>query len=113
ELGVQLLARSTRGAVLTEAGATFREHAGRVTAELDNARDALRPEGDLTGRLRIAAPLSFGPTHVAPMVAELARRQPRLQVHASSSDRVVDLIGAGFATAVRVGCLVGSDPLAG
>ena len=52
ELGVQLLARSTRGAVLTEAGATFREHAGRVTAELDNARDALRPEGDLTGRLR-------------------------------------------------------------
>lgn len=28
ELGVQLLARSTRGAALTEAGATFRTRAG-------------------------------------------------------------------------------------
>lgn len=112
ELGVQLLARTTRGAVLTEAGATFREHAGRVTAELDNARDALRPEGDLTGRLRIAAPLSFGPTHVAPVVAELARRHPRLHVHASYSDRFVDLIGEGFDAAVRVGYLVDSNLVA-
>ncbi|HET9155941.1 MAG TPA: LysR family transcriptional regulator, partial [Myxococcaceae bacterium] len=30
ELGVQLLARTTRGAALTEAGSTFREHATRV-----------------------------------------------------------------------------------
>ena len=33
ELGVQLLARSTRGASLTEAGATFRDYAARVSAE--------------------------------------------------------------------------------
>lgn len=30
ELGVQLLARTTRGAALTEAGVTFREHAARA-----------------------------------------------------------------------------------
>ncbi len=56
ELGVQLLSRTTRGAALTEAGATFREHASRMTAELDIARDAISPEGDVRGRLRIAAP---------------------------------------------------------
>lgn len=112
ELGVQLLARSTRGAVLTEAGATFREHAARVTAELDNARDALHPAGDLTGHLRIAAPLSFGPTHIAPVIADLARRHPRLQVHASYSDRFVDLIGEGFDAAVRVGYLADSNLVA-
>src|SRR6202162_552883 len=82
ELGVQLLSRTTRGAALTEAGATFREHAARVAAELDAARETLSPDGDVRGRLRISAPLSFGPTHLAPVLAELARRHPELQVHA-------------------------------
>ena len=82
-LGVQLLARTTRGAALTEAGLTFREHAVRVCAEIDLARETILPVGDLRGRLRIAAPLSFGPTHLAPVLAQLARRHRRLHVHAS------------------------------
>src|SRR6202142_4313643 len=61
ELGVQLLARTTRGAALTEAGGTFRDHAARVCAEIDIARETILPAGDLRGGLRIAAPLSFGP----------------------------------------------------
>jgi DNA-binding transcriptional LysR family regulator len=109
ELGVQLLSRTTRGAALTEAGATFREHAARVTAELDAARDAMTPEGDLRGRLRVAAPLTFGPTHVAPVLAELARRHPQLQVHAAYTDRFVDLIGEGFDAGIRVGYLTDSN----
>lgn len=109
ELGVQLLSRSTRGAALTEAGATFREHAARVAAELDGARDALAPEGALRGRLRVAAPLTFGPTHVAPVLAQLARRHPELQVHAAYADRFVDLINEGFDAAIRVGYLTDSN----
>ncbi|RZN22519.1 LysR family transcriptional regulator, partial [Bradyrhizobium sp. Leo121] len=57
ELGVQLLARTTRGTVLTEAGSTFRDHAARVCAEIDVAKETILPAGDLRGRLRIAAPL--------------------------------------------------------
>jgi DNA-binding transcriptional LysR family regulator len=109
DLGVQLLSRTTRGAALTEAGATFREHASRVATELDAARDALTPQGDLRGRLRVAAPLTFGPTHVAPVLAELARRHPQLQVHAAYADRFVDLIGEGFDAAIRVGYLADSN----
>jgi DNA-binding transcriptional LysR family regulator len=71
-LGVQLLSRTTHGAVLTEAGATFREHAARMAAELDSAQEAISPAGDLRGLLRIAAPLSYGPIHLAPVFAELA-----------------------------------------
>src|SRR3954447_17133225 len=73
ELGVQLLARTTRGAALTEAGDTFRDHAARVCAEMDVARETILPAGELRGRLRIAAPLSFGTTHLAPVFAALAR----------------------------------------
>lgn len=53
-LGVQLLARTTRGASLTEAGATFREHAAKICNEFDVARDATLPSGDLRGRIRVA-----------------------------------------------------------
>jgi DNA-binding transcriptional LysR family regulator len=112
ELGVQLLARTTRGAALTEAGVTFREHAARVRAEIDAALESILPAGDLRGRLRIAAPLSLGPTHLAPVFAELARRHPLLHVQASYSDRFVDIIGEGFDCAIRVGYLTDSNLIA-
>jgi DNA-binding transcriptional LysR family regulator len=112
ELGVRLLARTTRGAALTEAGATFREHAVRVLAELDSACEAISPSGEVRGRLRIAAPISFGITHLAPVLAELARRHPKLHVHACYSDRYVDLVGEGFDIGIRVGYLPDSNLVA-
>ena len=112
ELGIQLLARTTRGAALTEAGVTFREHAARVCAEIDVARETILPAGELRGRLRIAAPLSLGPTHLAPVFAEIARRHPLLHVHASYSDRFVDIVGEGFDCAIRVGYLNDSNLIA-
>ncbi|HBM59035.1 MAG TPA: LysR family transcriptional regulator [Citreicella sp.] len=112
ELGVQLLLRTTRGAALTEAGVTFREHAARIGAELETARETILPTGALRGRLRVAMPLSFGPTHFAPALADLSKRHPELQVHAAYSDRFVDLIAEGFDCAVRVGYLADSNLIA-
>ncbi|RWP69027.1 LysR family transcriptional regulator [Mesorhizobium sp.] len=101
ELGVQLLARTTRGAALTEAGTTFRDHAARASAEIDTARETILPTGDLRGRLRVAMPLTFGATHFAPVLAEMARLHPKLHIHTSYSDRFVDLIAEGFDCAIR------------
>ncbi|WP_454690775.1 LysR family transcriptional regulator [Achromobacter aloeverae] len=112
EIGIQLLARSTRGAALTEAGATFRDHAARACVEIDTARETLLPAGDLCGRLRVAAPISLGPTHFAPVLAEFARRHPQLHIHTSYSDRFVDLIAEGFDCAIRVGTLQDSNLIA-
>lgn len=112
ELGIQLLARTTRGAALTEAGVTFRDHAVRVCAEIDIARETILPAGDLRGRLRVAAPLSFGPTHLAPVLAQLARRHPRLHLQCNYSDRFVDIVGEGFDCAIRVGHLGDSTLIA-
>jgi DNA-binding transcriptional LysR family regulator len=105
DLGIQLLARTTRGASLTEAGATFREYAAKVIADLDTARETILPAGDLRGRLRIAAPLTFGPTHFAPVLSELARKHQALQVQTCYGDRFVNLIEEGFDCAIRVGRL--------
>jgi DNA-binding transcriptional LysR family regulator len=77
ELGVQLVARTTRGAGLTEAWITFRDYAVSVCAEIDLAKETAT--GNLRGRLRIAAPLSFSPIHFAPVSAEMARHHPDLR----------------------------------
>ena len=111
-LNSTLLTRNTRGATLTEAGATFREHAARIAAEADAARDALSPNGVVRGRLRVTAPLSFGASHFAPVLAELATRHPELDIQASFSDRKVDLLAEGFDAAIRLGVLVDSSLVA-
>ncbi len=111
-LGIQLLARSTRGAALTEAGITFRDYAARICAEMDVAMETILPAGELRGRLRIAAPLTFGPTHFATVLADMARRHPQLHIHTAYSDRFVDLIAEGYDCAIRVGHLKDSNLVA-
>ena len=105
ELGAQLLTRNTRGAALTEAGATFREHAARAVAEIDAARESVSPNGELRGLLRLAVPMSLGITQLAPMLAQFAASHPLLQMHVAYGDRFVDLIGEGFDLAIRIGYL--------
>jgi DNA-binding transcriptional LysR family regulator len=112
ELGVQLLARTTRGAGLTEAGATFRDYAAKTCAEIDIARETILPEGDLRGRLRVAVPLTSGPMHFASVLTEMARHHPQLQIHAEYGDRFVDLVAEGFDCAIRVGTLRDSSVIA-
>jgi DNA-binding transcriptional LysR family regulator len=112
ELGVQLVARTTRGAGLTEAGMAFRDRAAHISAEMAAAREELASSGELRGRFRIAAPLSMGPEYIAPILAELARRHPRLQLHSAYTDRIVDLVAEGFDAAIRVGYLTDSNLVA-
>jgi DNA-binding transcriptional LysR family regulator len=111
-LGTTLLSRTTRGATLTEAGATFREHATRIAGEADAARDALASDGKVRGRLRVAAPLSFSANVFAPVLAELAVRYPELEIQAAFSDRKVDLVTEGFDAAIRLGLLDDSKLIA-
>lgn len=95
-LGVQLLARNTRRAALTEAGVIFRDHAAKICAEIDMAEETILPASGLRGHLRVAAPLTFGSTHFAPVLTALAQQHPELHVHACYSDHMVDLITEGF-----------------
>lgn len=112
QLGAQLFARTTRGIALTEAGATFRDYAARTSTELDLVRETILPAGKLQGRMRIAAPLSFGPTCFAPVLSRMASRHPQLQILSSFTDRFVDLVGEGFDCAIRLGHLSDSNLVA-
>jgi len=75
-------------------------------AELDGGRRAPR------GRLRVSLPLAFGQLCAAPVLMQLARQHPQLQIDMSFSDRMVDLVEEGFDLAVRIGDLRDSASLA-
>lgn len=111
--GARLLARTTRGVSPTEAGAAFHARCVRVLAELDEAREEVAGrEGDLSGGLRIAAPLSFGIAHLAPALARFAAEHPRVSLDVAYNDRMVDLVGERFDAAVRIGTLEDSSLVA-
>lgn len=111
-MGVQLLVRTSRGISLTEAGTVFLEYALRVYSEINAAREAILPEGDLQGRLRITAPQWFAPNHLAPILADMAKSYPLLHVYTDYSNRLVDLVSEGYDCAIRVGFLSDSSLLA-
>lgn len=113
DLGTRLLTRSTRGISPTEAGVEFKARCERILAELEEARDAVAQQGrSVRGRLRLSAPMAFGVRHLAPVLADLARLHPALELDVSYTDRVVDLLGERFDAAIRIGSLRDSSLVA-
>jgi DNA-binding transcriptional LysR family regulator len=113
ELGSRLLSRTTRGLSPTEAGLELKARSERILAEIEEAREAVASQGsEVVGRLRLSAPLSFGVRHIAPVLAEIARKHPRLEIDVAYSDRIVDVVGEGFDAAVRIGALKDSSLVA-
>ena len=102
-LGVRLLNRTTRRSSLTDAGRSYYEGAVKLLTELDEL-DALvsGAECALEGRLRLAAPLSFGLAHLAPALEEFARLHPEVRIEIDFSDRQVDLVAQGIDLAIRI-----------
>ncbi len=112
-LGAQLLQRTTRRLSLTEAGRTFYERASRILLDLDEAEQSVASgQAALRGRLRLAAPLSFGVLHLAPALDEFARLHPELTLDIELDDRQIDLVEERFDLAVRIGQLQDSSLVA-
>ncbi|MEZ4434213.1 MAG: LysR family transcriptional regulator [bacterium] len=112
-LGVQLLNRTTRTVVPTDAGAALHARANGILDALDEAERAVRSLHDAPiGTLRLSAPLSFGLRHVAPAIASFMQRWPELEVEISYTDRQVDIVGEGYDLAIRVGHLADSSLIA-
>jgi DNA-binding transcriptional LysR family regulator len=112
-LGVKLLNRTTRRLNLTDGGRDFFERAVRILADLQEAEQAIS-EADcaLRGRIRVAAPLSFGLLHLAPAVNAFAEQHPEVRVDLDLNDRQVSLVEEGFDMAVRIGRLADSSLVA-
>ncbi|WP_336243292.1 LysR family transcriptional regulator [Enterobacter cloacae] len=112
-LGRQLLQRTTRRVGLTEAGRVYLEQARSAFALLDDAeREGRGQEGDLTGRVRMSVPTTYGHYRLPPLLARFAQHYPRVQVELNITNRNVDLIAEGFDLAIRLGQLPDSGLVA-
>jgi len=102
-LGVRLLNRTTRRSSLTDAGRHYYEGAVRLLSDLTEL-DALvaDSEASLEGRLRLAAPLSFGMGHLAPAIDDFMRTHAGVLIDIDFSDRQVDLVAQGVDLAIRI-----------
>jgi DNA-binding transcriptional LysR family regulator len=112
-LGRQLLQRTTRRVGPTEAGRVYLEQARSAFSLLDDAeRDGRGQEGDLTGRVRMSVPTTYGHYRLPPLLARFSQQYPRVQVELNITNRNVDLIAEGFDLAIRLGQLPDSGLVA-
>lgn len=105
-LGAELIRRTTRRLNLTDAGQTFYKRGASILADLEEAESVVaQAQGDLSGQLRVALPLSFGVHHMSEPIAEFSRRHPKVEFDLNLDDRRVDLMREGIDLAVRIGNL--------
>ena len=77
QLNQSLFHRTSRRLALTEAGKPLADHAARILAEARAAEEAARDAASApSGRIRLAAPMSFGVSNIAPIIADFLAQHP-------------------------------------
>jgi len=109
-IGQSLFHRTSRRLTLTEAGRPLADHAARILAEAHAAEEAARDAASSpTGRVRLAVPMSFGISNVAPLLAQFLAAHPGVEIDLHCSDARVDIVAEGFDVALRIGDLPDSS----
>lgn len=112
-LGAQLFRRTTRSLNLTDTAEQFYSRCVRILADVEEAEQSVSDtHGTLRGRLRVAAPLSFGLLHLASAITDFKEQHPEVCFDLDFNDRQVDLLVEGIDVALRIANLPDSSLMA-
>lgn len=104
DLGVKLLNRTTRALSLTQAGQAYADRLRALVEAWDDLETEVHNAAvSPRGLIRLTAPLSFGTTRLAPLLARFAAEFADIALEVHFADRVVNLVEEGFDAAIRVG----------
>ncbi len=108
--GARLLHRTTRSVSLTDEGRALLDGARQLVSDAQDieARIKLGKE-QLSGLVRVSAPLDLGRHRIAPALDALIQAHPAISIELVLSDAYVDLAGQGMDVAVRLGELKDSS----
>lgn len=111
-LGIALFQRTTRQQTLTNDGMVLYEYASKALNALQEASNYLESgKRNVEGKVCITAPRLLGNLYVVPLLVELMKLYPKLEIETVLNDRNVDLQQEGVHVAVRVGKLADSNQL--
>lgn len=112
-LGVTLLTRTTRSQTLTDSGRSYYQQCLRIIEDLAEVESSIKDEHcSLAGKIKIAAPLSFGLKHLAPALRQFNITHTEVLFDVDFNDRKVDLIEEGYDVAIRISDLADSSLIA-
>ncbi|TEA77201.1 LysR family transcriptional regulator [Allopusillimonas ginsengisoli] len=108
-----LFHRTSRRISLTESGRSSLERATRILEEGEAIEaEVVEQATSLRGPIRLAAPMSFGLSHLAPMLPEFMQRHPDVTLEVDYNDELLDLVTSRFDLSLRISDLVDSSLLA-
>ncbi|QGU87405.1 LysR family transcriptional regulator [Erwinia sorbitola] len=110
-LAVSLIERTTRRLSPTSAGLALFERAKGLLEDYQQAL-AASAGNQLSGKIRLTAPVQFGRQHITPLVLTFLELYPDIQIDLMLSDSYQDLIEQGLDMAVRIGQLRDSSLIA-
>jgi DNA-binding transcriptional LysR family regulator len=112
-LRAQLVIRTSRKLMLTEAGEVYVTVCRRILEEIEDAERAVMGEYRVPrGHLTLTASVMFGQIHVEPVVLAFMKAYPDVTVRLFLSDSIVNILEDHIDAAIRVGPLPDSSMVA-
>lgn len=102
-LGIRLLERGRRSAILTKEGLLLRARTETLLSDVEEAAHAVASScKPLKGPLRVSVPVFFANVSMGSIAAAFREKYPEVELEIFAEDRIVDLIADNRDVAIRV-----------